>query len=581
MKSNENIVRIRRILEFAKPYKWGFIVSGLLMLLFTASNVYLIPLTDDLSSEIGHQNLRHLSFHVLNACLLFAVRLCAQFGQLYITTKLTNQIVIDMRIAMYRKLQGFSQTFYGEWKLGDLLTRLFSDTDKVFDAIKVIFADVAPQLFTFFGVFGYLFYLNWKLTIFMLVEIPIFVGIISFTSGLMKKATRQVQRKSADITHIAQETLTNVKLVQAYTQEEREIRRFSQENKRSFAATMKGVIIRTRVEPIISFLQFISFALIIWYGGYQVATGTMTAPELASFCVGGLLLIDPVLALSKGAGRVQQAFVSVDRFFEIMDATNDVTSASNAKKLKRIEGEVELKDLYFTYPNTEEPVLDHINVTAKPGEVIALVGLSGAGKTTLINLIPRFFDPTEGVVLVDGHDIRKVNLHSLRSQIGIVPQEDILFRGTIFENVRYGKSDASEEDVIDALKQANAWEFVNLMPGKVFSKVGDRGRRLSGGQKQRISIARAILKDPRILILDEATSALDSKSEKLVQDALERLMKSRTTFVIAHRLSTIMSADKIVVLDKGKIVEMGSHSELLKEKGHYAALYNMQFRKEA
>ena len=324
-------------------------------------------------------------------------------------------------------------------------------------------------------------------------------------------------------------------------------------------------------------LQGIVFISIIFFGGRLVANDTITGPQLLSFFTGCALLIDPVIVLSKGYTQIQQSLVSAKRIFEILDTDPKIKSKKNGLK-KQINGKVIIENISFQYDNTKEKVLNNISINAEKGSVIALVGLSGAGKTTLINLIPRFYDVTNGSIKVDDEDIKNYDLNNLRSQIGIVLQDDILFSGTILENIKFGSPKTKVEDVIKAAKAAHAWEFISKCKDKLFTKVGDKGMRLSGGQKQRISIARAILRNPKILILDEATSALDSESENLVKDALINLMKNRTTFVIAHRLSTIKHANKIIVLDNGNIVEEGTHEILLEKNGHYKKLYELQFR---
>lgn len=566
-----------RIVKYLKPYLPSFFLSILLTLAFTTANVLFLPLTRDIVKEMANKNLVHFNNQILNAVLLYGIRIFSQFGQHYVMMRISNRIVIDIRIDLYRRLQEFSQHFYAERKLGDIISRLFNDTDKVRQAIMAIFWETLPQSLTLIAIVGYLIYLNWQLTLFALIAMPLFIAIIMYSAERLKKVARQVQRKSADITHIAQETLSNIKLVQAYTMEEKEIDRFERENVRSFNATMKGVAVQSTIEPLVSFLQFAVIAGVIWYGGYQMASGALSGPVLTSFFTGVFLLVDPVLALSKVYSSVQQSMASAERLFEIMDTPPVIRNAPNALKPDHIDGKVTFHHVTFSYHSDERNVLENISLTAKESEIIALVGLSGAGKSTLINLIPRFYDVTDGYIEIDGMDIRTIDIRTLRSFIAIVPQEDILFRGTILENIRYGRPDASQEEVEAAAAKANALEFIEKMPKGWLTKIGDRGIKLSGGQKQRISIARAILVNPRILILDEATSALDSESEALVQDALNNLMKNRTTFVIAHRLSTITHADKIIVLEDGRIIEQGTHKYLVRKNGAYRKLYDIQF----
>lgn len=566
-----------RILRYLKPYWPQFLGSILLTLLFSTSNVYVMPWIKDVTKQINHKNLGDFAQHMLNGVGLWIVRVVTQYGQYYLMTWISTRIVIDIQKDVYGKLQGVSQHFYMKWKLGDLTTRLFSDSTYVRQTVMASFSDVLPQTLTFFGVLGYLFMINWKLTLFACVAVPLFIYLLSSFTERFKRVNRQMQRKSADIAHIAQENLGNIKLVQAYTMEKQEFNKFVRHSMKNFRSTMRSAKLKASMDAIVTFSQGLVFLSILYLGGVMVANSTMSGPTLVSFFTGLVLLIDPVSALSKVYVNIQQGMVSAERLFEVLDAPVVIANPEHGRK-EKVKGHVVFKSVSFSYPEQNRPVLSKISLEAKEGQIIALVGLSGAGKSTLINLIPRFYDPTSGDIYIDDIALKDWDLHALRSQIGMVLQDDILFNGTVLENIRYGSQGATESDVEEAAKKANAWEFISASPQGLRSKVGDKGRRLSGGQKQRISIARAILRNPRILILDEATSALDSKSEKLVQEALIELMKNRTTFVIAHRLSTVMHAHKIIVMDKGGILEVGTHHELLEKEGQYATLFHLQFK---
>ncbi|MCP4049807.1 MAG: ABC transporter ATP-binding protein [bacterium] len=568
-----------RILRYIIPYIPGVLLSLLLALSFSAANIFYLPLTRDIVNELSHKNLVNFNNHIFNAVILYTILLISKHGQYYISNYISNKMSIDIQMDLYKKIQTFSASYYSKWKLGDILTRLFSDVEKSRDAVRIIFSDIIPQLITLTGIISYLFIMNWQLMSFSLLAIPLSVLILIYNARKLKKVARHVQRKTADITHIAQEVLSNIRIVQAYSMGDREIARFKRERIRNFKAIMMSIKINAVLEPAISLLQFVVYALVIWFGGYAVAKGHMTGASLASFFVGVILLIDPVLALSKVYAVIQQAYISTKRFYEIIDTELTIKNAPDAVIPELIRGDILFDNVSFAYVKNDDYVLKNIRLEAKKGEIIALVGMSGVGKSTLINLIPRFYDPTDGAVMLDGIDLRKIDLNTLRSSIGIVPQEDILFRGSIIENIRYGSPDANEDEVLEAAKKANAWDFIQGMKCQLYAKVEDMGRNLSGGQKQRISIARAILRNPRILILDEATSALDSESEKLVQDALYKLMENRTTFVIAHKLSTVMHADNIIVMENGRIKEAGTHNNLLDNKGLYSKLYEMQFQK--
>lgn len=568
------------VLKYAKPYKWLLFWSLVLVGLFTGANIFFLPLTRDIVTELAGKNIDHINNQILNAILLYGVRLAAQNGQMYLMANVSYRILIDIRMDIYKKLQSHSQSFYSEWKIGDLMTRLFTDSDRVKETLIMSLSEAIPQIFTFVGIITYMMFMNWKLTTFSLITIPMFIAIIGFAAEKIKRTSRKMLRKTADINHIAQETLSNIKSVQACTMEAFETEKFRLENHKSFRSSMDGIMIRIKSEPLISFLQFVVIGLVIWYGGYEMSNGVMTGAQLAAFFTGILLLIDPVLAISKLYNNLLQGLTSAERIFELIELKNDIQESPTPIKPTQFEGKVTFNNVSFWYNSPAKPAIHNFSINVKAGEVIALVGPSGAGKSTIINLIPRFFDPKEGEILIDDIPIKDLDLFSLRSNIGVVPQEDVLFRGSILENVRYGRIGASDQEVIDAIKLANAWEFVEHMPGNIHAHIGDRGRKLSGGQKQRISIARALLRNPKILILDEATSALDTRSEKLVQDALQKLMSHRTTFVIAHRLSTITHANQIVVMEKGQIKEIGTHTSLLEQNGLYTKLYHLQFEKK-
>ena len=565
-----------RVLRYLKPYLPQFAMSIVLTLLFTISNIFMLPWCRDLMNEISNKNMIFFANQIFNGAMLWTIRVISQFSQYYLMTWISNHIIIDIQRNIYVKLLHFSQHFYADWKLGELITRLNSDSDKVRQAVMITFWEVIPQTLTFVGVLGYLLIMNWQLTLFTFVVMPLFVVMIMYFTSLLKRVTFQIQKKSADITHIIQETLSNIKLVQAYTMEQKEENKFIKESMRNFKYNMLNTRYKALMDGIVVMCQGIVFLSVLYLGGHMVTSDSLTGPELISFFTGIALLIDPINVLSKVYVSIQQALVSSERLFEVLDTKTVIQNTENAKEIT-LKGHVNIHNISFEYSKDSGEILKRLNLEVKEGEVIALVGLSGAGKTTLINLIPRFYDPSSGVITIDGIDLKEFDLHTLRSQIGMVLQDDMLFRGTILENIRYGSPNATETQAIEAAKKANAWEFIVAAKKGIYTKVGDKGNRLSGGQKQRISIARAILRDPKILILDEATSSLDSKSEQWVQEALIKLMKNRTTFVIAHRLSTIMHASKIVVLDKGEIQECGTHHQLLAKKGAYFHLYQMQF----
>lgn len=560
------------------PYFPSLAGALTLSLIFSAANVYMLPLTKDIIKAIGEKELTFYINQIANLWGLVLIRVIASKALTYLMSAMSHNISIDIQLRIYRKLLSASQHFYSDWKIGDLLTRLFSDTHNVKDGIIKVFRDLIPNTITFVSVLIYLLIMNWQLTTLTLISIPLFILIIPKLSSKLKRATSYSQRKQSDVMHVVQEVLSSIKLVQAYTMEDREHQNLQKECRRFFRASMLGVKVKIKVEFLIEFLQYTVMTLVIGYGGYLVTQNTMTPGELASFFTGIMLLIDPIITISKVITRLNMIQASAERVADILHTPILIESPKQPILINNLKGKVEFDHVSFNYHKSNTTVLNDISITVKPGESIALVGLSGAGKSTLINLIPRFYDPSEGHIHIDGINIKDMSVAELRKNIAIVPQEDILFRSSIAENIRYGTPHANIEEITQAAKKANAWEFIEKMPGKLRANIGDKGRKLSGGQRQRISIARAILRDPKILLLDEATSALDSKSEHLVQEALLELMKNRSTFVIAHRLSTIMHADNIIVLDDGHIVEVGKHDALLKKNGHYANLYKLQFK---
>ncbi len=566
------------LIKNLKPYTGRLIFALLLSVIFAVANVLMMPLLKELFEVISNKNIGALNFYIVLAIVLYAIFLITKYLFMYIMANVSNHLIVDLRMLLYKKMHSLSLDFYQKNKTGDILSRFFADIDRIKEAVMINFQEVLPQTLKLIGVTGYLFYLNWKLTLFSIIGIPLFTFLLSKFANKLKKVSTQIQQKTADIAHIVQEVLSNIQIVKAFGMETYEENRFQKENNRSFVANMKSTKVQTTIEPFIGFLQFLIFAAIIWFSGYEVVNGSMNSYQLIAFYTGVFLLIEPILALSRVYTITQQSFSALTRVFIMLAEKPTVVNYPDAKKVPHIRGELQFKNVGFAYDSHRGKVLKDINLKINEGEVVALVGLSGAGKTTLVNLIPRFYDPTEGAVLLDGLDLKKIDLNSLRSHIGIVTQDTVLFRGTILENIRYGNQDANEEEVQQAAVKANAWEFIEKLPDKLLTKVGDRGQKLSGGQKQRLSLARAILRDPKILILDEATSALDSESEKLIQAALKTLMKDKTTVVIAHRLSTIMYAHKIVVLENGQIQEIGTHKELLENKGKYSKLYNLQYK---
>jgi len=574
-------IDIRRLLRYLTKYRLRLIVAG--MALLTSSGLSLVFPTivgrvlDTILEQNNHALLNQITLGLL---AVFFVRSVTTLIENYNIGYIGEKITIDLRKELYTHLQGMSIDFFTNHRVGELVSRLTSDVTVMRNALTNNVNMLFQQSFIAIGSVIVMVYTNWRLSLFILVLTPLIGALGALFGTWLRRASTDIQDELASATVVVDEVFQAIRIVKSFVREPYEIERYSQAIQRAFEATLRVLRIRSLFGPIVAFMAFGSLALILWFGGSEVINGRLSGGELVSFLIYGLTVAGSFGTLVSLYTQFQEALGSTYRVFQLLDEQPTITDLPNAQALPTISGSILLDDVSFGYEEQLD-ILHHISLDIPAGEILALVGPSGAGKSTLFNLIPRFYDPTSGSVSIDGYPIQTITQNSLREQIAIVPQETILFGGSILENIRYGKQDATETEIIEAAKVANAHDFISEFPNGYETIVGERGIRLSGGQRQRVAIARAVLKNARILLLDEATSSLDSESEHEVQEALDRLMQGRTTIIIAHRLSTIQVAHRIAVLNKGNLVELGTHTELMQTNGLYASLYRMQFENQS
>ena len=513
---------------------------------------------------------------IIFAVSIFALQKVAQFGMDSLMARASLAVAFDLRKETFSKLQSQSLNYFETSQTGDLSYRMTEDIDRIGEVVYKIAHQFLPCVLQLIGVLGYMIYQSWQMTLATLIVAPILAVLIGWFGERMRSFSSSSQQRVSDLSSLLVETFSGIRLIKAFAAEDYSTTRFAAEAERNREAKFSTERLRAIEYPVVGFLQVLAFCALFFLGVWLIAGGKLKPEEFGSYCIAVTMLIDPINLLASNYNEFKQGEASVDRIYELIDLRPSITELSGATDLPAIKGKVELRQVSFFY-ESDRPVLQNLSLTAQPGQVIALVGASGAGKSTLVNLIPRFYDPQDGMLLIDDRDIRTVTLKSLRRQIGIVPQETTLFSGTIAENIAFGQINIDFAAVEEAAKVANAHQFISQFTQGYHTWVGERGVNLSGGQRQRLAIARAVLLNPQILILDEATSALDSESEALVQEALERIMKGRTVFIIAHRLATVRKSDRILVMEKGAIVESGRHEELLAQKGRYAGFYAKQF----
>ncbi|WP_019542590.1 ABC transporter ATP-binding protein [Selenomonas bovis] len=568
----------KRLLAYIRPYLKRLGLAVICIIMAAAANLYLPWIIKDMIDKVlTDKDMMMLNLISIGIVVVFLVRGIFYYGQSYLVSYIGQKVIIDVREVMFRKFQRMPMAYFDKHQTGETMSYITNDVAAIQAALVDNLIEMVTEGSILIGSIVMMLMLDWKLTLLTLVVIPLVGQAMKIFGRKLKRNGTLIQERMADITSLLQESVSSIRVVKSFVREDYEIDRFCRQNELNFQAAMQNVRLTSLLTPTVEFLAALSVTFIVWFGGYEVVNGVLTAGSLVAFLTYAVNLANPVKRLSRVYGSLQRAMAAVDRVFHVLDLPETIKDRPEAAALPATDGHVELRHVSFEYKKGV-PALVDVSLEAKPGQMVAFVGPSGAGKSTIANLIPRFYDVTEGAILIDGHDIRDVTIASLRGQIGIVPQETMLFSATVRENIRYGRLDATDEEVEAAARAANADAFIRALPQGYETAVGERGLNLSGGQRQRISIARAILKNPRILILDEATSALDTESEKIVQAALDKLMEGRTSFVIAHRLSTIFDADQIFVIDGGQVKERGTHEELLKKGGLYSYLYSIQFK---
>ncbi|MCG9889643.1 MAG: ABC transporter ATP-binding protein/permease [Thermosynechococcaceae cyanobacterium MS004] len=564
------------LIPYLRPYTATLCIAILCTLGFVLTMPLIAALVGQIATDIGNGNRAALLRLPLTAVILFLVRGGFQFGQDVLMAKVALAIAYDLRRRVYLRLQSLNIDYFETAQTGDLVYRLTEEIDRIGEVVHKLFHQFLPCTLQLIVILLYMIYLNWQLTLATLLIAPVIALLIGWFGERLLRFSHNSQAQISDLSTLLTEVFSGIRLVKAFAAEDYEIERFlhsAEKNQRAKFATER---IKAIQYPVLGFLEAMGIVLLFMVGGWQISRGNLTGGQFISFIAAVALIIDPINLITQNYNEFKQGEASVDRIFELLHLRPTIVDRPNAIALPLVRGTVEYRAVSFAYPSGRA-ILKALNLTVNAGEVIALVGSSGAGKTTLVNLLPRFYEPQSGEILIDGVEISGVTLKSLRQQIGIVPQDTILFSGTIAQNIAFGQKDYSLSAIEAAAKVANAHQFISQFPLGYHTVLGERGVNLSGGQRQRIAIARAVLLDPRILILDEATSALDSESEALVQEALERLMRGRTVFVIAHRLATVRGANRILVLEKGQVVEAGTHEQLMTQGDRYARFYAQQF----
>lgn len=575
--NKKNSSPIKFLFGYTKKNSLKLFLAVLFM--FTSSGLNVLPpylfksIVDDV---LISKNIFMLNLICISVVIIFGLKAVTTYFQRYFMNVAGQSVVMEIRIDLYDHMQRMSLKKIYASRIGELMSRITGDAAILQNIVTGTLIDLMFNLVTFFGMFAFILYINWKLTCLIILVLPVVAFLLSFAAKKLRKAGHNVQEHLADITATAQEAFSAIRVVRSFATEDEELERFTKANKENYRALLQAVSVQGILAGVIEVFLIFALAVVFWFGGQSVISGTLTPGELISFTGYIAFMVQPIRSIMNEMGTLQTGLASAERIAEMLKIPVEDSSSHAGIAAKKISGSIKFEHVYFSYEKDQE-VLKDINLEIKAGEKVAFVGSTGAGKSTLADLIPRFYEPLSGRILIDDHDIKEFNLKELRRQIGIVPQECVLMRGTIAFNIAYGLKDIDIKKIMEAAEIADIREFIESLPNKYDTEVGERGVTLSGGQRQRVAIARAVIRDPRILILDEATSSLDTAVERQVQKAMNQAMRGRTSLIIAHRLSTIREADRILVLKDGNFIQSGTHNELIKSGGLYADLWRMQY----
>jgi subfamily B ATP-binding cassette protein MsbA len=567
---------LHRLFGYARPYRGRFVVAFAAMMVYAAATAAVAVLIKPVIDRVLPKG-EDLFAWCAALLIVYVVKGLGAYASAFVMTDIGQRVVRDLRDQLFRHILDQSATFFSHHTSGQLMSRITNDVNQVQQAVSETVGDLMREGLSVVGLGIFLFYKDARLALVAVTGAPIVVYPLVRFGKRIRSTTRRSQEQLEELSHVTAEAFTGHRIVKAFGAEGHEEQRFRRASQRLYRTNLKVTSALAILPPLMELLGGLAVVGLIWYGSHQIAESTMSPGDFAAFVAAAFMMYAPIKKLSRVNATLQQAMAASERIFEILDTHSEVPERPDAQPLPRLRQAIEFRNVSFSYDGVSKTILRDVSFSVRAGQAVAIVGLSGAGKTTLANLVPRFYDVSAGNILIDGVDVRDATLASLRSQIGIVTQDTVLFDETIASNITYGTPGASREEVEAAARAAHAHEFIITLPDQYETRIGERGQKLSGGQRQRVAIARALLRNSPILILDEATSSLDAESELLVQDALQTLMRNRTSFVIAHRLSTVRRADAIIVLERGRVAEIGRHDELLARPGGvYAKLYSLQ-----